>query len=186
MGLAIGTVGVHDHFVGLPGMVADGHCALATDSTSRIFPLTIIRSALFFCCVRTGQPVMEVQHRRSLLLVLVVTLAVAALSASMAAAEGDAIPPRPLAWPLPPLPWRGRPHPPPVVHLPAAAAHAPPPPAGTNAPVAACTAAGAAADGAECAYATAGDGAYEAVGDREQALAERLADAGVVGRIWIE
>lgn len=129
---------------------------------------------------------MQAPHRRFLLLVMVVTVAVGAVAASMAAAEGDATPPRPLTWPLPPLPWRGRAHPPPVVRLPAAAMHAPPPPAGTNAPVAACIAAGAVADRPECAYAAAGDGAYEAVEDREQALAERLAAAGVGGRIWIE
>lgn len=185
-GLANATVVDRDHAVGL-FVVADGHCALATDGTSRIFPLTIVRPVLCFCGAQTAQPVMHVPHRRFFLLVLVVvTMAGAALAASMAAAEGDATPRRPLAWPLPPLPWRGRPHPPPVLRLPAAAAHAPPPPAGTNAPVAACMAAEAAADRPECAYAAAGDDAYEAVGDREQALAERLAAAGVDGRIWIE
>lgn len=120
------------------------------------------------------------------LLMLVAVPAVASLAVSVTAAEGEATSLAPLAWPLPPLPWRGRPHPPPVVRLSSAVVHAPPPPAGTNAPVASCLAAGPAAGDPRCAYAAAGDGAYEAVGDREQALAERLAAAGVDGRIWIE
>ena len=108
-----------------------------------------------------------------------------------AAAETDLPPP---AWPPPPLPWDGRPHPPPTMRAPpvgdggggAVPPPYPPPPAGTNAPVHECGG-DAAATNPACAYMAGGEGgAYEAVGDREQALAERLAAAGVTGRMWLE
>lgn len=156
----------------------------AVDSTVLLFLSTDQLPFLLTFGVWTVQPTMQIQLRNFVF--MLVAASAIALAESVVATEGEATPSPLLTWPLPPLPWRGRPHPPPVVRLPAAVVHPSPPLAATNAPVASCLAAGAAAGDPLCAYAAARDGAYESVGDREQALAERLAAAGVDGRIWIE